>query len=105
MSAANGDNLDFFIRLSALWAKKREEEAETMCAKREPTEEEIDRAMVIGTWFCGWTDATGPCPIDLTSGHWGKKLCALFEWIAVLETEASKPNNAAPHGRDERSVP
>jgi hypothetical protein len=24
--------------------------------------------------------------------HWHKKLCALFEWIAVLETETSKPN-------------
>jgi hypothetical protein len=26
--------------------------------------------------------------------HWHKKLCALFEWIAVLETETSKPNNS-----------
>ena len=75
------------------WAKKREEEAATMCAKRTPTNEETDRAMVIGKWFCGWTDETGPCPINVASGHWGKKLCALCEWIAVLETEASKPND------------
>jgi hypothetical protein len=92
MSAANGDNLDFLVWLSDRWSKKREEEAATMCAKREPTEAEIDRAMVIGKWFTGWTDATGPCPISVTNGHWGKKLCALFEWIAVLETEAIKPN-------------
>ena len=72
------------------WAKNREEEAKTMCAKRKPTEVEIDRAMVIGKWFMGWTDETGPCPISVTNGHWGKKLCALFEWIAVLEAEASK---------------
>ena len=90
----NGDSLHCLARRSDRWAKKREEEAETMCAKREPTEAEIDRAMVIGKWFCGWTDATGPCPINVTSGHWGKKLCALFEWIAVLEAEASKPNSA-----------
>jgi hypothetical protein len=92
MSGANGDNLDFLVRLSDRWAKKREEEAATMCAKRTPTEEEIDRAMVIGKWFFGWTDKTGPCPIGCMDEHWHKKLCALFEWIAVLETEASKPN-------------
>ncbi len=94
MSAANGDNLDFLVRLSDRWAKKREEEAATMCAKRTPTEEEIDRAMVIGKWFFGWTDKTGPCPIGCMDEHWHKKLCALFEWIAVLETETSKPNVA-----------
>ena len=63
-----------------------------MCANRTPTEEEIDRAMVIGKWFFGWTDKTGPCPIGCMDEHWHKKLCALFEWIAVLETESSKPN-------------
>ena len=56
-----------------------------------------------GKWFMGWTDATGPFPISVTNGHWGKKLCALFEWIAVLETEASKPN-ADAHGRRSRTV-
>jgi hypothetical protein len=81
---------ELFDLLSDHWAKKREEEAATMCAKRTLTEEEIERAMVIGKWFFGWTDKTGPCPIGCTDEYWHKKLCALFEWIAVLETEASK---------------
>jgi hypothetical protein len=72
------------------WKKTREEEAKTMCAKRRLTEEEVDRAMVIGKWFVGWSEETGQCPINLTSDHWGKKLCALFEWIAVLESEAQR---------------
>ena len=90
MSKVKIETVDaFLLRLSDQWAKKREEEAATMCAKRTLTEEEINRAMVIGKWFLGWTDKTGPCPISVTSGYWGKKLCALFEWIAVLESEAS----------------
>jgi hypothetical protein len=93
MNEANGNNLDFYIWLYDQWDKKRDEESKTMCAKRKLTESEIDRAMVIGKWFIGWTDATGPCPISVTNGHWGKKLCALFEWIAVLETEVNKVNS------------
>jgi hypothetical protein len=89
MSEANGNSLDSLVRLSDCWAKKREEEAATMCAKRVLTEEEVDRAMVIGKWFFGWTDTTGPCPIGCTDEHWHKKLCALFEWIATLEADNS----------------
>ena len=77
----------FILKLSDMWAKRRLEEAKTMCAKRNPTDEEVDRAMIIGKWFCGWTDGTGPCPIDMGTGHWGKKLCSLFEWIATLEAD------------------
>ena len=69
------------------WSDIRRKEAQTMCAKRKLTEGEIDRAMVIGKWFFGWTDKTGPCPIGCMDEHWHKKLCALFEWIAVLESE------------------
>lgn len=94
MGDLSGDNIDFLVRLSDRWLKKREEEAATMCAKRQPTEEEVDRAMVIGDWFFGWTNKTGPCPIGAANEYWSKKLCALFEWIAVLETEASKSNVA-----------
>jgi hypothetical protein len=72
-----------------MWAKRRNEETATMCAKRRPTEDEIDRAMTIGKWFFGWTDETGPCPISITNEPWHKKLCALFEWIAVLEADNS----------------
>ena len=84
--------MEALVRISDRWAKLRIEEASTMCAKREPTEEEIDRAMVIGKWFFGWTDETGPCPISGSNEHWHKKLCALFEWIAVLESEFHNPN-------------
>jgi hypothetical protein len=81
---------DFLTKLCDRWAKTREEEAATMCAKRELTEDEINRAMIIGKWFFGWTDKTGQCPISITNDYWGKKLCALFEWIAVLETETRR---------------
>ena len=86
-------------RVCEWWDKKREEEEATMWAKRAPTEEEVDRAMVIGKWFFGWTEETGPCPIGCADEHWHKKLCALFEWIAVLETEASNPNAEREDGR------
>ena len=72
------------------WARKRMEEAATMCANRAPTEEEIERAMIIGKWFFGWNSASGPCPISSRNPIWEKKLCSLFEWIATLETEARK---------------
>jgi len=102
MSTANGDNLDFLVRLSDRWAKKREEEAATMCAKRTPTKKEINRAIVISKWFFGWTDKTGPCPIGCMDEHWHKKLCALFEWIAVLETEAGHVYPSCANDKVER---
>ena len=91
---------NILLKISELWAKKRAEEAATMCAKRKPTEEEIERAMVIGKWFFGWTDETGPCPIGCMNDYWHKKLCALFEWIAVLESNPPHEvgcYNAASH--------
>jgi hypothetical protein len=59
--------------------------------------------MVIGKWFFGWTEVTGPCPIDVMSGHWGKRLCALFEWIAVLETDSRACLTNAPTPNKEPS--
>ena len=88
MSKAKSDSLKrLVLQISDIWETRREEEARTMCAKRRPTDEEIDRAMIIGKWFVAWNDETGQCPIDPGNGHWGKKLCALFEWIATLETD------------------
>jgi hypothetical protein len=94
MQSLGDKQVETMLDKSDSWAKKSEEDAATMCAKRMLTEEEIDRAMVIGKWFFGWTDKIGPCPISVTNEHWGKKLCALFEWIAVLETEAREPNKS-----------
>ena len=88
----NRHALSFFVKLADLWAKKRQEEAATMCAKRKLTEDEIRRAMVIGKWFFGWNSQTGQCPILSSDAYWHKKLCALFEWIAVLEAEARDVN-------------
>jgi hypothetical protein len=69
------------------WAEIRLKEAETMLPKRKPTEVEIQRAMIIVKWFIAWNKSTGPCPINISSEYWGKKLCALAEWIAVLESD------------------
>jgi hypothetical protein len=90
LNESSQSNDAFLAKIFALWDERRAKEATTMCAKRTPTECDIDRAMVIGKWFCAWNDKTGPCPIQVTNGHWGKKLCALFEWIAVLEADLRK---------------
>ena len=104
MSETNQSERDAFLaKLFERWDQKRVKEAATMCAKRAPTECDIDRAMVIGKWFCEWTDKTGQCPISITGGHWGKKLCSLFEWIAVLEADLSKVNRTASKKRREKS--
>ncbi len=79
----------------ASWAMKREEEATTMGSKRRLTEKEIDRAMVIGKSFVGWSEETGPCPIKPETGYWGKKLCAMFEWVSVLESDVERLRNEA----------
>ena len=78
---------DVWQKILEGYDKKREQEALTMCAKRKLTDEEIDSAMVIGKWFLGWNESTGPCPIKITDECWFKKLCALWEWIAVLESD------------------
>ena len=90
-------------RIEQMWSEQRREEAKTMCAKRKPTEDEISRAMVIGKWFFGWNDITGICPITLGNKHWHKKVCALFEWIAVLESDlkqTAEPNNCTAKPND-----
>ena len=79
---------DVIDKIAEIWGKQRAEEAVTMCLNRKPTEEEIQRAMVIGKWFLGWTEETSQCPIKISDKHWFKKLCALFEWIAMLESES-----------------
>ena len=82
------DKPNVITKIAEIWGKKRAEEAVTMCLNRKPTEEEIQRAMVIGKWFLGWTEETGQCPIGISNEYWFKKLCALFEWIAMLESES-----------------
>ena len=78
---------DVLEKICQRWGEQRAEEAKTMCLDRKPTKEEIDRAMIIGKWFWTWNNETGVCPIDCMTPHWGKKLCALFEWIAMLESD------------------
>ena len=92
MNRANKDGLRLIDNILDMWGKKRKDEALTMCAKRKPTEREINRAMIIGKWFFGWTDKTGPYPINLESKYWGKKLYALFEWISTLESDVNNSN-------------
>ena len=75
------------VGISEIWARSRADAAATMYAKRTPTDDEVDRAVAILNWFNTWTDETGPCPISISDDHWHKKLCALCEWIAVLESE------------------
>lgn len=87
MSETKTDNNELLQHITDGWTKKRQEEALTMCAQRPLTEEEINRAMIIGKWFFAWTRETGPCPIGIMNEYWSKKLCALFEWIAVLENK------------------
>jgi hypothetical protein len=78
------------VRISDTWPKVN---SDSMCAKRELTEDEVDRAIEIGRWFKAWGDTTGPCPICITNESWHQKLCALFEWIAVLESNKSNKKN------------
>jgi hypothetical protein len=90
MSKTNTDKSELMQRIVEGWTKKRLEEETTMCAKRPLTEEEINRDMIIGKWFFAWTRETGPCPIGMMNEYWYQKLCALFEWIAVLEKNESE---------------
>ena len=75
---------------------KRAEEAQTMLPTRRPTPDELQRAMVIAKWFYAWNSSCSPCPIAMTDSVWGKKLCSLFEWIAVLESEAKTKGQTQP---------
>jgi hypothetical protein len=81
---------DVMVQIQKMWDIKRQEEASTMFINRKPTEDEIERAMIIGKWFFGWNDTTGTCPISILNEHWHKKVCALLEWIAMLESELQK---------------
>ena len=88
MSETNTDNKACLHDILDSWTNKRQEEVNTMCAQRKLTEDEIERAMIIGKWFYSWTRETGPCPIGIMDKYWSKKLCSLFEWIAVLEKKS-----------------
>jgi len=90
MSETKTDNHELLQLIADGWAKRHQEEAMTMCAKRPLTAEEINRAMIIAKWFYAWTRETGPCPIGMMNEYWYQKLCALFEWIAVLEKNESE---------------
>lgn len=57
-----------------------------MLAQRKPTEAELNRAKAIGDWFFRWGAKDEPPVIDAANDRF-TKLCALFEWIAVLEGE------------------
>lgn len=50
----DGPAIIMINKLARIWAERREAEAATMLIRREPTEEEVDRAMIIGKWFFGW---------------------------------------------------
>ena len=86
-----------------IWDRQRAEEAATMCAKRRPSKEEIERALVIVKWFFACNSQTGACPL-LDNEYWEKKLCALAEWIATLEgdipdePEKAEDMNSKPIG-------
>lgn len=47
----------------------------------------IARAQEIVAMFTAWDESTGPCPINLVDRPWFTKLCALGEWIALLEAK------------------
>lgn len=55
--------------------------------RRRLTEEEAERAMKIVDGFFGWTLETGPCPIQASDRVWFKRVCAMAERQAKLETE------------------
>lgn len=54
------------------------------------TEAELERSHQIGSKFLAWVPITGPCPISINDRHWFKKLCGLFETIALLETQVKQ---------------
>jgi hypothetical protein len=70
-----------------------------MFTYRKPTLEEFDRAYEILGLFIAWDDRAGPCPIHINDDYWFKKLCAMCEWVAVLESDNQQINRtqtAAP---------
>lgn len=47
----------------------------------------IERSSEIVAKFLGWTPEIGPCPIDINNHVWFKRLCAMGERQADLESE------------------
>jgi hypothetical protein len=58
------------------------------------TEEQAQRAMQIVSEFVSWTPEVGPCPISISNHHWFKKLCALAETMAMLESQLAEARAA-----------
>lgn len=53
----------------------------------ELNELQVSRATEIVRTFTQWDLDTGPCPISSSDRYWFKRLCALGEWIAILEAK------------------
>lgn len=92
MTTEGKEASDAIKGIIAGWYARSAELEATMYAKRPITQSEADRAMDILKCFRAWSEETtkGPCPIQSDDTEWMRRLCALCEWIAVLETDRDK---------------